>query len=70
MQVFHDINQEGTTVLLVTHDVKIAAQSERILYMLDGNIEGEYIMTKFNYLEDDLKERESRLTKWLLNMGF
>jgi Golgi nucleoside diphosphatase len=38
--------------------------------MLDGNIEGEYIMTKFNYLEDDLKERESRLTKWLLNMGF
>jgi putative ABC transport system ATP-binding protein len=70
MQVFHDINQEGTTVLLVTHDVKIAAQSERILYMLDGNIEGEYIMDKYNYLEDDLKERESRLTKWLLNMGF
>ncbi len=33
-----DINKKGTTVMLVTHDVKVAAKTERILYMVDGII--------------------------------
>jgi len=70
MEILHQINTEGTTVMLVTHDVKIAAQSERILYMIDGNIEGEFKMEKFSESESDLKQRESRLSSWLLELGF
>jgi len=69
MSVLQKINLEGTTIMMVTHDVKIAAQSERILYMIDGNIEGEYNLDKMSE-KSDLKERESRLSRWLLNMGF
>lgn len=70
MEILHKINKEGTTVMLVTHDVKVAAQSGRILYMIDGNIEGEYDMGEYIESESDLKERESRLSSWLLDLGF
>lgn len=69
MSVLQKINQEGTTIMMVTHDIKVAAQSQRILYMIDGNIEGEYNLDKYSE-NSDLKERESTLSRWLLNMGF
>ena len=34
-------NRDGTSILMVTHSVKVAAQSERIIYLRDGNIQGE-----------------------------
>lgn len=69
MSVLQKINQEGTTIMMVTHDIKVAAQSQRILYMIDGNIEGEYNLDKYSH-NSDLKERESSLSRWLLNRGF
>lgn len=36
------INNEGTTIMLVTHDVKVAAKCKKVLYIVDGNIKGEY----------------------------
>lgn len=35
------LNAEGTTIMLVTHDMKVAAKCSRILYIEDGNIKGE-----------------------------
>ncbi len=70
MDVFHTVNSEGTTVMIVTHDVKVASQSERVLFMMDGSIVGEYLLGKFNRLEDNLKHRERKLASWLLEMGF
>jgi putative ABC transport system ATP-binding protein len=34
------INADGTTIMLVTHDVKVAAKCSRVLYLVDGNIKG------------------------------
>lgn len=48
MEILIDINQAGTTILLATHDAKIAAQVERVLYMLDGSITSEHRLGKFN----------------------
>ncbi|MEJ6950809.1 ABC transporter ATP-binding protein [Natronospora cellulosivora (SeqCode)] len=70
LDIFHNINEEGTTVMLVTHDVKVAAQSERVLFMMDGSIVGEYKLEKFKKSNEDLVERERKLSKWLLDMGF
>ena len=32
------LNKEGTTIMMVTHDSKVAAKCSRILYIVDGNI--------------------------------
>ncbi|MEK5255617.1 ABC transporter ATP-binding protein [Paenibacillus sp. FSL F4-0125] len=70
MEILIDINQTGTTILLATHDAKVAAQAERVLYMLDGSIASEHMLGKFNRLNGDLKEREVKLAAWLFKLGF
>ncbi len=45
MEELAKLNAEGTTIMLVTHDVKVAAKCTRILYIVDGNIQGEYDTT-------------------------
>ena len=59
------INSEGTTIMLVTHDAKVAARCTRVLYIVDGNIKGEY-----NNTESDIRKRERSLNNWLLEMGW
>lgn len=63
------INAEGTTIMLVTHDVKVAAQSDKVLYMVDGNIQGELTLDKSND-EVGIRERERSLNSWLMDMGW
>lgn len=70
MDILAEINQEGTAILLVTHDVKVAAKTERVLYMLDGQIVGEQYLGKFNKEYNDIKAREEKLSRWLMKMGF
>jgi len=69
MKELNMINEEGTTILLVTHDSKVAAKTDRVLYIEDGNIKGEYILGKFEN-EASFKERERKLNTWLMEMGW
>ncbi|MCH7322935.1 ABC transporter ATP-binding protein [Solibacillus sp. MA9] len=48
MDLFSEINADGTTILLVTHDAKVAARTERILFMQDGKIVNEMKLPKFD----------------------
>ena len=41
MDVFKHLNDEGLTILMITHDLRIAEYAQRIVTMLDGKIEGE-----------------------------
>ena len=63
MQILLNINRDGTTIMLVTHDVKVAAKTERVLFMADGEIVSEIQLGKLR--NDDLKAREEKLLKWL-----
>ena len=65
MQELSKINKEGTTIMLVTHDTKVAAECNRVLYIVDGNINGEYTVT-----QGDHRKRQRGLNNWLLEMGF
>ena len=38
MELFHKINDEGKTIIMITHDANIAAHAKRIVRILDGNI--------------------------------
>lgn len=39
MQVFRDLNAEGMTVVIVTHDPTVGEQTNRIIRIVDGRIE-------------------------------
>ena len=70
MDILADINQSGTTILLVTHDIKVALKTERVIFMLDGEIAGEYRLGKYVKENGDYKGREEELSQWLFKMGF
>ena len=38
MEMLKEINSKGTTVIVVTHDMKVAAMADRIIIMVDGMI--------------------------------
>jgi putative ABC transport system ATP-binding protein len=38
MQILKNLNDDGKTILIVTHEADIAAQTKRIIYMRDGRI--------------------------------
>lgn len=63
------INAEGTTVLLVTHDVKVAAKCSKVMYLVDGNIKGEYNLGIYTS-QADLRQRERNLNNWLMDKGW
>jgi putative ABC transport system ATP-binding protein len=41
MDVFKQLNSEGLTIVMITHDQKIAGSAGRVVKMLDGKIVGE-----------------------------
>ena len=38
IELFKELNNEGTTVIMITHDASIASNAKRIVKILDGNI--------------------------------
>jgi putative ABC transport system ATP-binding protein len=59
----------GTTILMVTHSEKVASVSDKIIYLVDGNIKGELVLGKMKE-NDDLGPRERQVRNWLGEMGW
>lgn len=70
MDLFAEVNAAGTTVLLVTHDVRVAARSDRVLLMIDGRLASEKRLGRAAIPVEptELKAREEVLSSWLLEM--
>lgn len=69
MKELNKLNQEGCTIMLVTHDMKVAAKCARIMYIVDGNIKGEMHLDSYQD-EAELKDRERKVNNWLNEMGW
>lgn len=67
MSILAGINEDGTAVMLVTHDAKVAAQTERILFMRDGAIVSEMRLPKFN--GTDMEGRMQAITAKMQEIG-
>lgn len=68
MEELVKLNEEGTTIMMVTHDAKVAARCSRVLYIVDGNIKGEYEVPRDSELQE--KDKERMLNNWLMNLGW
>ncbi len=69
MQELVKANRAGTGILMVTHSERVAAQSERVIYLIDGGIRGELPLGRMEP-DDDLGARERRLHAWLTEQGW
>jgi len=38
MEIFHELNRSGVTVIIVTHEMSVAIQARRVICMRDGHI--------------------------------
>ncbi|QTL98740.1 ATP-binding cassette domain-containing protein [Iocasia frigidifontis] len=44
MGIFHELNEQGHTVVLVTHEEEIAEHAQRIIYLMDGMIKWDEVI--------------------------
>ncbi|MEB2271100.1 ABC transporter ATP-binding protein [Bacillus safensis] len=68
MNIFSRVHAEGATLLLVTHDPKVALRSERIMFMNDGDIAASLQLGRYD--RSTAENRELRLNQWLQDLGF
>lgn len=67
LELFHQLNEEGISVLMVTHDSMIASYSKKLIYIKDGEIaetltRGEMDQKEYFYKIVDINSLESQ--KW------
>ena len=41
MQLFHNLHQQGQTIILITHENEVAAEAQRTIFIKDGLIESD-----------------------------
>jgi macrolide transport system ATP-binding/permease protein len=56
MAIFHRLHQQGSTVIMVTHDEKLARYADRIVYLRDGQIVGETQVTHREKPDEEHRE--------------
>ena len=66
LELMTELNQNGQSILMVTHDIRSAIHGNRILYLEDGKILDELNLSV--YQEDDRKIREMRVSDWLSSL--
>lgn len=66
LNLLTELNHEGQSILMVTHDMKAALRATRILYIEDGKIIGELPLPPYD--PDEEKSRETQVNAWLTSM--
>ena len=69
MRELTNINAEGTSIMLVTHDMKVASKCGRVLYIEDGDIREEITLGRRENAQED-RARERTLNDWLIKLGW
>ena len=62
-----EFNNNGQSIVMVTHDISSARRGNRIIYLKDGEVAGELNLGK--YVPND-KERHQKLNDFLVSMGW
>lgn len=68
LDILSDLNSNGQTIVMVTHDLKAAARASRLIYLKDGRIDGELSLDRFS--KEDYKNREVLIFEFLKERGW
>lgn len=68
LDIMTRMNNEGQSIVMVTHDIKTALRANRILYLKDGVIIDELSLSKFTSNDDE--KRHKKLQDFLNEMGW
>lgn len=63
LDLLTELNKEGQSILMVTHDLRAAVRGTRLLYLEDGKILDELSMPVFH--PEDERTREAAINDWL-----
>lgn len=66
MNLLTEINSQGQSILMVTHDARASIRGTRLIYLEDGKIKGEMRLSP--YSEAEVKSREAQVNAWLASM--
>ena len=58
MNILKELHRGGRTVIVITHDDDIARQADRVIRIMDGHIEADYLNEKSSDTENKIKKRE------------
>jgi putative ABC transport system ATP-binding protein len=47
LDLIKQFNEDGQTIVMVTHDIKSAAYANRVVFLKDGRIEGELDLNRY-----------------------
>ena len=65
MDLLEELNKGGQTIILVTHDIRVAARGKRVLYIEDGHVEGELDFTEHIPNGCTIEGRDEKLIHFL-----
>ena len=68
LDIITGFHEKGQSIVMVTHDLKTALRGNRVLFLRDGNVVGEYRMALYD--ADDNRTRRNGLQKFLDEMGW
>lgn len=66
LQLLTELNANGQSILMVTHDTRAALHATRLLYLEDGNIIGELKLPPYEAEQE--RSRENQVNAWLSSM--
>lgn len=66
LDLLTELNREGQSILMVTHDARAAIRANRIIYLEDGKVCGELELSPYNV--EEKKSREAQVNAWLNSM--
>ncbi len=76
LELLTELNNNGQSIVMVTHDIKAALHGNRILYLDDGNIVGELELSRYGEKGEDgellqsNKSRETQVNAWLESLDW
>ncbi len=60
LDILTNVNHNGQSIVMVTHDIKAAIRADRIIYLMDGKVCGELRLNKYTEATMDERTKKAR----------
>ncbi len=68
LDILTQLNEEGQSIVMVTHDLRAASRASRLIYLKDGRIDGDLSLGRYN--EKDSDNREKKIFEFIKSRGW